>query len=272
MKKMLFLIVCFHLFVSCCKDEPPVELNKITGFIVYYESGGMVNEYDYGYDSEGRLNYKSNPSAIENIQYTNQQVSVWNIKFSSGGDKIETYHYIQERLDSISNNYVYPGDGLDLVTFSYQNDKCISKTEILNNEIINVYNFIYDDENISQILLEQKTQNDTLNYVYEYDEFGNVNIIFLNGLIYSEFEYTKYENPLFKVSKPYLINIPIHPNQGEKETITSKYLLSNVNYYDMEGIIEEEILIQYEMNENGLPISATRTTNGFKDEIIYKYQ
>ncbi len=270
MKDTLLITFIILLIISGCKDKPVVVTNRITGFTVSNESGEIVAAYNYGYDSEGRLNYKSNPLTIESIEYLNQQISEWNIEFNSG-EKTETYYYNQQRLDSISNKYVYPREGLDLITFSYENDKCISKTEILNNEIINVYSFIYANQNIFQIILEQKIQNDTLNYVYEYDETGNVNKIFLNGLIYSEFEYTQFENPLFKVSKPYLIRIPVHPNQEEKETITSKYLLSKANYYDWEGIIEKEISIQYNMNDIGLPVSAKRTMNEIKEEILFEY-
>lgn len=271
MKKIQFLALCFILIFSGCENEPGVELNKIKGFKVYNENNELVSEYEYGYDSEGRLNYKANAFTIENIHYIDQFISVWNIEFNSG-EKEETYYYNQERLDSISNKYVYPLDGLELITFSYENNKCVSKTEIQNNEIINVYDFIYNDDYISQIVLMQKQQNDTLHYIYEYDQSGNISEILLNGLIYSDFEYTSIENPLFKVSKPYLIQIPVHPNQGEKESITSKFLLSKANYYDWEGILEKEILIQYSLNENGLPISAVRTTNGIKQEIKYEYQ
>lgn len=260
------------LIIAGCEDEPQVELSKIKGFKVYNEGNELVSEYNYGYDSEGRLTNKSTPLTTEIINYQNQQISEWVLEFNSGG-KTETYFYNnQGRLDSISNEYVYPRDGLDLITFLYENNKCVSKTEIQNNEIVNVYDFIYDDDYISQIILIQKQQNDTLNYIYEYDESGNVKEIHLNGLIYSEFEYAIFENPLFKVSKPYLINIPIHPNQEEKESITSKYLISTANYYDWEGMIETEISIQYTMNENGLPISAIRAINGIKQEIKYEYQ
>ncbi len=102
--------------------------------------------------------------------------------------------------------------GINLITFSYEVDKCISKTEIMEGEVLNVYNFNYEGDYISEITLIQNQQNDTLHYVYEYDQGGNIHQIFLNGIIYSDFEYTSIENPLFKVSKPYLAKIPIHPN------------------------------------------------------------
>jgi len=270
MKNATFLIIILLIIVGC-EDEPMVELNKIKGFKVYNENKELVSEYNYGYDSKGRLTNKSTPLTTEIIKYQNQQISEWDIEFNSG-KKLETYYYHQGRLDSISNKYIYPREGLVLTVFSYENDNCIGKTEISNDEIINVYHFIYENISISQIVFEQKTQNDTLNYIYEYDESGNVSKIFLNGLIYSEFEYAIFENPLFEVSKPYLINIPIHPNQGEKESITSKYLISKANYYDWEGMIEKEISIQYTINENGLPISAIRIINGSNEEIIFEYQ
>ncbi|MBE0639205.1 MAG: hypothetical protein IH598_11850 [Bacteroidales bacterium] len=271
MKDILFITLSIFLLISGCEDDPKIESSKIKGFKIYNENNELVTEYNYGYDSEGRLNYKLTPVTIENIQYINQIISVWNIKYDSG-EKIETYYYNQGKLDSILNTYVAPRIGPDLITFYYENDKCIRKIEILNDEIINVYTFIYEDESISQIVLEQKIQNDTLNYVYEYDESGKVNKIFLNGLIYSEFEYTTIENPLFKVSKSYLIHIPVHPNQEEKETITSKDLLSKAKYYDWEGIIVQEISVQYNINNLGLPISAERTLNGKKERILFEYQ
>jgi len=270
MKNETFLFLLL-LILTGCQDDPVFKLNKIKGLKFYNESNELVSEYKYGYDSEGRLNYKTSVLATENIYYLNQFISVWNIKFDSG-EKIESYYYNQERLDSISNKYVYPRVGLDLITFSYENNKCVSKTEIKNRGIKNVYKFIYNDDYVSQIILVQKQQNDTLHYIYEYDSSGNVKEILLDGLIHSDFEYTSIENPLFKVSKPYLTKTPIHPNQGENESITSKYLLRKANYYDRNGNLETEISIQYSLNDDGLPISAVRTYNGLKQEIKYEYQ
>jgi len=47
--------------------------------------------------------------------------------------------------------------------------------------------------------------------------------------------------------------------------------LSKANYYDWEGIIEKEISIQYNMNDIGLPVSAKRTMNEIKEEILFEY-
>ena len=276
MRKLLYytLFTLFTLFLfSCCEDEPSTVINKISGFTIYNESGESVVEYDYRYDSEGRLNYRSNPVFIDNIQYLNQNVSEWNIEYKMlSGEEIEAYYYNQDRLDSISNDYFNNFSGIDLVIFSYENNKCTSKTEIRNDEIINVYNFVYDNENIKEIYLEQKTQNDTLHYEYEYDESGNISSKFLNGIISGSFEYTNYKNPLYETSKFYLIKIPVHPNQSEKETITSKYLLSNAKYYNWDGVLEREILTEYTMNDIGLPVSAIQTTNGVQHEIKYEYK
>lgn len=271
MKNLLILPLYFLFILSGCKDEPVAGSKKISGFTIFNEHGEIAAEYNYSYDSEGRLNYKSNPLTIEHIQYINQQISKW-INENNTGGKTETYHYNQERLDSVSINYVYPLQGLDLIIFSYENDKCTGMAEILHNQIINVYNFFYEDEHVSHIIVEQKTQHDTLDYTYEYDGSGNVDSIFLNGIIHSEFEYTTYENPLFNVSKSYLINIPVHPDQEEKETITSKYLISKATYYDWEGVPEEEISIQFTMNINGQPESAIRNRNGIREEILFEYQ
>jgi hypothetical protein len=142
LRKTFLLSFITLLLISACKDKPAVLTNKIKGFTVSNENGEVVASYDYGYDTEGRLIFKSTPLTFENIFYDNQHVSEWDIKFDS----------------------------------------------------------------------------------------------------------------------------------GEKETITSKYLFRKAKYYDWEGTLDIEISFQYSINDDGLPVSATRVTNGTITEIKYEYQ
>lgn len=270
MRNTILYIIIGILMTSCTSEESNF-LGKISGFIIYSETGVQSAVYYFAYDNEGRLSEKSSPLGQESVVYNEQEISQW-IRVVGNGTKTENYHYESGQLNNISIDYEFPLSGIDLVEYLYEANKCVQKTEMLNNEAVNIYHYLYGNNGlIDEVHLERKVQNDTLFYVYEYDNSGSVSEIYLDGNSYASFKYTTLDNPLFEVSKPHLIKVPVGPDYVEKPPMTSRYLLSKEIYYAFNGTVEEEISYTYTLNDKAKPGIATRIFNGKDEEIIYTY-
>lgn len=267
----LYVVIIISLIISSCTEDEPSFQGKISGFIIYSETGVQKAVYYFAYDNDGRLSERSTPLGQESIIYDGQEISQW-IRDQGSGTKTENFEYTNGNVVKVKIDYEFPLSGIDLVEYLYEANKCIQKTELLNNEIVNTYHFIYASNGfIDKIHLERKVQGDTLVYVYEYDNSGNVSDIFLDGNSYSSFEYTTIDNPNYEVSKARLLKIPVDPHSQEKESITAKFMLSHAIYYSSIGTIDQEISYTYTFNDKGKPGIANRNVNGTDEEIIYTY-
>lgn len=271
----LLTIIVIALLISSCTEDTPSFEGKISGFIIYSETGVQKAVYYFAYDNEGRVIEKSSPLGEESIAYNNlekdQEVSQWVLEFSSGS-KTENLQYKAGKLDNISIDYEFPLSGLDMISYEYDANNCVSKTEMLDNEAVNIYHYYYNTNGLfDEVHVASKVQDDTLFYAYEYDNSGNVSEIYLNGNAHASFEYTSFDNPLYTISKPHLLNIPIDPDYAEKPALTSKFLLSKETYYSSIGVVDMEINYTYTLNDKGKPGIASRNVNGTDEEIIYTY-
>lgn len=272
---LLYIIITIGLLISSCTEDAPSFEGKISGFIIYSETGVQKAIYYFAYDNEGRMIEKSSPLGEESIAYNNQEndqeVSQWVLTFSSGS-RTENLQYELGKLDVISIEYEFPLSGLGMIRYEYDANNCVRKTEMLENEAVNIFHYYYDTNGLfDEVHVESKIQDDTLIYAYEYDNSGNVSEIYLDGNAYASFEYTSFDNPLYVNSKPHLLKIPLDPDYAEKPALTSKYLLSKETYYSSIGMVEKEINYTYTLNDKGKPGTANRNVNGTDEEIIYTY-
>lgn len=271
----LYIVVTLGLLISSCTEDAPSFQGKISGFIIYSETGEQKAVYYFAYDNEGRMIEKSSPLGEESIVYNNlendQEVSQW-VRVFSGGSKTENLQYESGKLDNISIDYEFPLSGFDMISYEYDANNCVKKTEMLDNEAVNIYHYYYHPNGLfNEVQVESKVQDDTLIYAYEYDNSGNVSQIYLDGNDFASFEYTAFDNPLYEISRPHILKIPVDPDYAEQPALTSKFLLSKETYYSGIGTVEMEINYTYTLNDKGNPGIANRNVNGSDEEIIYTY-
>ncbi|MDX1830517.1 MAG: hypothetical protein R3342_13335 [Lutibacter sp.] len=272
MKKILLLLILFCLIISCEK-EAIIENHKIVSFKKTNINTNSTTEYKYIYNLNGLLIEKQTPLTNELISYSNKGISSWISKFSQSTSKKEIFYYKNTRLDSIKINYTGALSGINLIKYFYENSSDIRKVEYIDNTIVNIYEFNYDNLGyLEKLTIDRKYQSTNLIYSYEYDKNGNIIKIYLNNRLKSEFEFLNIDNPFYEISRPYLINIPYDPSFSETELITSKKLISKAKYYTYDGKIESEIINDYKFNDEGLPISGNRIFKGQEENLLFEYK
>lgn len=279
MRQTALLILLALLMFSCTKDEP-VYLDQISRFAIYNINGEIESENDFGFDTKGRLIYRSGHLYSEIIQYSDQNIYRWDFEYEPpiNGVKSDTYFYSNNKLDSIQRDNPSNILGIELTVFYYEDDLCVRKEDITNGGIAFEYHYVYNEE--KQIVdctinIFNPYQNST-HYDYEYDENGNITTKYIGGKLYRYYEYTDYKNPLYQTSKAYLTKCPIFLLESEHTSITSKYLLSKEIRYTEENF-DQEITYEYTLNNIGLPETAIMKINKptfpeTRFDIIYEYQ
>jgi hypothetical protein len=268
MKKLLLILSCTLIFISCEKDKESIIENTDIPLVSKVLIGGEIY-MEYTYNDENLLTEEKSKFHYSRHFYNNNNQLIksdfyWDMRIASSDSRVieaamnrKEWVSPENTPKSISHRFTYnskeqlfrksfvrpSGNNSDFMEFKYENDRIVRVTGFNNNSISG-----YTD--------------------YQYDEYGNVinqmkYIVSSSGIeelsTTTKYEYDNMHNPYLSFKRLITPGIYTNPNNITKET----YILN----FDVGPSIEKVQIKEYtyEYNANGYPVKVNGET-----EYVYK--
>ena len=268
MKKLLLILSCTLIFISCEKDKESIIENTDIPLISKVLIGGEIY-MEYTYNDENLLTEEKSKFHYSGHFYNNNNQLIksdfyWDMRIASSSSSVleEAMNRIEwvspeNTPKSISHRYTYnseeqlfrksfvrpSGDNSDFMEFKYENDRIVRATGFNNNSISGYTDYLYDE--FGNVISQAK---------YTVSSFGIEELSTT-----TEYEYDNMHNPYRSFRRLMTPGTYTNPNNITKETYTLNF--------DVDPSIEKVQITEYtyEYNTNGYPIKV----NG-EAEYVYK--